>query len=199
MKNIMRVAKFRNLLVTLSAIMFVFSTHSIAQQDAAKATESAIQTTDKIEDLRTQIAEIEIKKTALQEKIRQLDEAMLPENLERTTVVAGSTRPEDLRENRRRQLETEKKAAESQIELLEQSRLRIEMSIATTQPKPAPAETTPATPVVSSPNAENSTNQTATQNTTVTTVEPALTTAAPVKPAKRVLAKTKRKRIVRNN
>lgn len=180
------------LLIMFCAATFVFGTNVFAQQDPAKVTESVVQTTDKIENLRTQITEIETKKAGLQDRIRQLDEAMLPENLERTTVAAGSTRPEELRENRRLQLETERKGVQSQIDLLEQSRLRIEMSIATSTPKPVPAETAPAktqnVETVAQPEKANEVTP-----ETVTSPKP------PNSPAKRNPAKLRRKRIVKSN
>lgn len=185
----MKTIKIRNLLIVAGVAAFGFVTNALAQQDAAKATENAIQTTDKIENLRVQITEIETKKSNLQERIRQLDEAMLPQNLEQTTVIAGSTRPEELRENRRRQLEAEKKAAQSQIELLDQSRSRIELSIAATQPKPVSTET----PLDNAPKTDAAA-QTENQNTVVAEIKPVEKT--PVKSAKRYPAK--RKRIVKN-
>lgn len=194
MEKIMKMLKIRNVLVAFCAVMFSFSTSVLAQQDAAKATENAIQTTDKIEDLRAKIEEIETKKASLQEQIRQIDEAMLPENLERTTVIAGSTRPEEIRENRRRQLEIEKKGAQSQLELLNQNRQRIEMSIATTQPKPA------ATPEITSNNAQTVESPAQTETLkTVVTAENNTTAAPPTKSSRRYPVKAKRKRVVRNN
>lgn len=188
----MSIRKIGSLSTLLCAIAFAFSTNTFAQQDPAKLTESVAQTTDKIENLRTQVKEIEIKKAILQDRIRQLDEAMLPENLERATVTAGSTRPEELRENRRLQFETERKGVQSQIDLLEQSRLRLEMSIATTMPQPMPTETTPAKTQI-----KESEISTETQNT----VEPEVTVPVKpqAKPVKRYPAKAKRKRIVKNN
>ena len=192
----MNIRKLRSLTVILCATAFVFNTNVLAQQDQTKITESINQTNDKIEKMRAQVQEIEVKKAALQDRVRQLDEAMLPENLEQTTVTAGSTRPEELRENRRLQLETEKKGVQSQIDLLEQSRLRIETSIATTAPKPVPTETTP----VKVQNTENASQTTQTETSTSTINSQTITAGKPQNsPPKRNRAKLKRKRIVKNS
>jgi hypothetical protein len=182
----MNIRELGILVVVVCVTTFVLSTNAFAQQDPAKTTENIIQTNYKIAGLRAQVVEIETKKANLVDRIRQLDEQMLPENLERTTVAAGSTRPEELRENRRLQLETEKKAVLSQIDLLEQNRLRIEMSIATTTPKPPPAETTPA-------KTQNTVNTTQIGDQNVVNPATAIPPKPQVKPAKRYSRKVKRK------
>lgn len=82
-------------------------------------------------NLRAQLVEIQAKQTELQTRLQQLDEDLKPENIERTFAGVGSTHPEELREQRRRQLEIEKKGVQSQLETLAASRTHLESAIAT--------------------------------------------------------------------
>lgn len=86
-----------------------------------------------VERLRSQLSDIETKQTALEARIRQLDEDMRPENIERSTRLMGSTRPEELREQRRRQLEKEKASVQSQLDQLATSRTRLQYALTTAE------------------------------------------------------------------
>jgi septal ring factor EnvC (AmiA/AmiB activator) len=81
-------------------------------------------------NLRAQLAETQARQTELETRREQLADDLKPENIERALAGIGSTHPEDLREQRRRQLETEKKGVESQLETLAASRARLESAIA---------------------------------------------------------------------
>ena len=81
-------------------------------------------------NLRAQLAETEERQAELEIRRQQLDDDLKPENIERALAGIGSTHPEDLREQRRRQLEIEKKGIESQLETLAASRARLESAIA---------------------------------------------------------------------
>src|SRR6266404_4268952 len=81
-------------------------------------------------NLSAQLVEVQAKQTELQMRLQQLAEDLKPENIERALAGIGSTHPEDLREQRRRQLEIEKKGVESQLETLAASRARLEAAIA---------------------------------------------------------------------
>ena len=82
------------------------------------------------ESLRAQQLEAESKLADLQSKMDQIDYALKPENIERVTSGYGTTRPEDARDTRRRQLESEKARLQVQIRLLETSRTRLETAVA---------------------------------------------------------------------
>jgi cell division protein FtsB len=82
-------------------------------------------------NLRAQLAEVQAKQTELQTRLQQIEEEIKPESIERSLAGIGSTHPEDLREQRRRQLETEKKGLQSQLDTLAASRARLETAIAT--------------------------------------------------------------------
>lgn len=92
----------------------------------AQSTTSAAQTA---ENLRAQLNDVLAKEAALQSRAQELDEALKPENIERYFQANGSTRPEELREQRRRQLSNEKTAVLAQLEQLAASRARLESAI----------------------------------------------------------------------
>lgn len=83
------------------------------------------------EALRAQQVDVESKLADLQSRLEQTEYALKPENIERATATFGTTRPEEARESRRRQLESEKSRVQAQIRILETSRVRLESAIAT--------------------------------------------------------------------
>jgi hypothetical protein len=95
---------------------------AVQAQQASSAGETA-------ERLRAQLLEIQTKEATLQERAEYLDEALKPENIERSLAGIGSTRPEELRETRRRQLQAQRDGITSQLRTLETSRLRLEAAI----------------------------------------------------------------------
>lgn len=82
------------------------------------------------EALRAQLRDVQIKEAELQSRTLQLEYELQPGVIERTLAVSGSTRPEDLREQRRRALETEKSSTQTQVNQLATSRARLETAIA---------------------------------------------------------------------
>jgi chromosome segregation ATPase len=86
-----------------------------------------------VENLRSQLNDVEKREGELQARAKRIDEDMKPENIERFFALNGSTRPEELREERRRQLESERTNVRSQLDQLAQSRVRLEAAIATAE------------------------------------------------------------------
>ena len=82
------------------------------------------------ESLRTQQLDTESKLADLQAQLSQVEYSLKPENIERSMAGYGSTRPEDVRDARRRQLENEKIRLQAQIRILETSRTRLEAAVA---------------------------------------------------------------------
>ena len=80
--------------------------------------------------LQTQLADLQDKQFNLQSRLDALNEQLKPENIEKSLAGVGSTKPEDLRELRRQQLETEKSGIEKQLAILNDSRTRLEATIA---------------------------------------------------------------------
>lgn len=83
------------------------------------------------ENLRSQLIDVESKLADLQSKLEQLDYSVRPENIDRATQGYGTTRPEEARDTRRRQLENERNRAHAQVRILETSKQRLEASLLT--------------------------------------------------------------------
>ena len=100
---------------------------SASATDTAQTQNSA---QEKAASLRAQLTDVEAKQAELQTRLQKLDEAMKPENIEQNLAGIGSTKPEDLREQRRRQLEIERNGVQAQLNLLATSHARLETAIA---------------------------------------------------------------------
>ena len=103
---------------------------------------------EKAASLRAQLTDIEAKQAELQTRLQNLEERLKPENIDSALAGVGSTRPEDLREQRRRQLEIERNGVRAQLDLLATSHSRLERAIATAD---ADAYRQSAAPVTSNP------------------------------------------------
>ena len=84
---------------------------------------------EEAENLRLQLLDVQNQEETLRGRAAQLDEALKPENIERSLAGVGSTRPEELREARRRQLQIERDGVASQLRILESSRMRLEAAL----------------------------------------------------------------------
>lgn len=117
-----------------------------------------------VESLRAQLSDVQQKETEIQTRVRQIEEDMRPENIEKALALNGSTRPEEVREQRRRQLEIQKNNLQSQLDQLSQSRVRLETAISTAEAaqyqqsalppdsyKPGAATTNPGNPTTIKP------------------------------------------------
>lgn len=103
--------------------LLVFSVGIYAQDTAPTAAESA-------ERLKGELLDVQNKEADLRMRLAELDEALKPENIERSLAGVGSTRPEELREARRRQLTIEKNGLQAQLQTLETGRVRLEAALA---------------------------------------------------------------------
>ena len=83
-----------------------------------------------LERLRAQLLAVKAKEEDLRARAEQLEESIKPENIERSLAGVGSTKPEELREARRRQLTIERDGVLAQLKTLETSRQRLESAIA---------------------------------------------------------------------
>jgi hypothetical protein len=83
------------------------------------------------ENLRSQQVEVESKLADLQSRLEDTEYLMKPENIERDMATYGSTRPEVVRETRRRKLESDRSRILAQMKILENSRTRLESAVAT--------------------------------------------------------------------
>jgi uncharacterized protein YlxW (UPF0749 family) len=130
------------LLITFAAASVLGIATQVAAQDSKGNTNSA----QAAEDLRAKLLDVQAKESELQTRLRQLDEALKPENIERSLAGIGSTKPEELREMRRRQLAIERDGVQAQLRLVATSRERLESTIrfAETQAYQESAESTAA-------------------------------------------------------
>ena len=110
-----------HLLILVLAVSGGIGTTSAAAQTTAR---------ERAASLRLQLVDVETKQAALQTRLGQLVEDMKPENIEKSLAGIGSTRPEDVREQRQKQLEIERKGVQTQLDLLTTSHARLETAIA---------------------------------------------------------------------
>jgi hypothetical protein len=104
----------------LLLLVLMFAVNVNAQETAAESAEN----------LRAQLVEVQTKEEDLRARLSELDEAIKPENIERSLAGVGSTKPEELREARRRQLSIQRDGVLAQLKTLETSRQRLETAIA---------------------------------------------------------------------
>jgi chaperonin cofactor prefoldin len=84
---------------------------------------------DRADKLRAQLVEVRSSQERLGARLKELEEELKPETIEKTFAGIGSTRPEDLREVRRRQLESEKLSIQNQLKQLDETQMRVETAI----------------------------------------------------------------------
>lgn len=157
----------RQVIVLLVALVLIGTELALAQNTAQERAAS----------LREQLITVEKKQADLQTRRQQLEEDIKPEKIAENLAGIGSTKPEDLREQRRRQLEIELNSVKTQLDLLANSKSRLETAIARAD---AEAYRQSAAPVVTTTNAN------------VTSAESTAAATAPVRPRR-----TRRKRVRR--
>jgi septal ring factor EnvC (AmiA/AmiB activator) len=77
-----------------------------------------------------ELREVEGQQADLQARSEEVTYALKPENIDRSIAGYGTTRPEELRDARRRQLENEKVRVQKQLEQLTANHTRLEQAIA---------------------------------------------------------------------
>jgi hypothetical protein len=113
--------------ILLLVLLLILAASGYAQeQPPATAAES-------LEKLRAQLLDVQAKEQELRDRAQQLEESLKPENIERSLAGVGSTRPEELREHRRRQLTKERDGVLAQLKVVETSRQRLETAILNAQ------------------------------------------------------------------
>ncbi len=83
------------------------------------------------EGFRTQLREVTEKELGLEARLEQIEYEIQPDAIERRTALMGTLRPAELREQVRRQLESERNRVQQQLNLLRTSRARLEAAITT--------------------------------------------------------------------
>lgn len=81
------------------------------------------------ESLRKQLFDVIDKESQIQTRLDQLGYDLRPEMLERSAAFAGSLRPEEIRETRRKSLESEKRNLENLLTQIQNSRVSLERNV----------------------------------------------------------------------
>jgi chromosome segregation ATPase len=81
------------------------------------------------EQLRSQLIDVQSKIADFESRLEQLEYALKPENIDRATQGYGTVHPEEARETRRRQLESERSRVQAQLRLTENSKTRLETAV----------------------------------------------------------------------
>ncbi|MEK6282205.1 MAG: hypothetical protein AABN95_17750 [Acidobacteriota bacterium] len=113
-------------LILLFVLVPAFASIVVAEDQPERP--DAAQTAD---NLRLKILDAQAKETELQARARQLEEDLEPGNIERSLAGIGSTRPEELRELRRRQISIELESVRNKLKILTTSRERWESALRT--------------------------------------------------------------------
>ena len=82
------------------------------------------------EQLRSQLMDVQAKISDFEARLEQIEFALRPENIEASTAGYGTTRPEVLRDTRRKTLESDRGRVQAQLKLAETSRSRLEVAVA---------------------------------------------------------------------
>lgn len=112
--------------LTLIAVLACMWPLHVNAQTAPSAAET-------VENLKLQLIDLNAKEQELNLQRQQLDSDLQPENIERALAGVGSTRPEELREQRRRQLTIEQTKVTTQLNQIAAQRTRLEAQIATAE------------------------------------------------------------------
>ena len=112
--------RYKQILIALSVL--VLTSPSLAQQSQTAE--------EKLQKLRLELVDVYGKEAALRVRVQQLDEDIKPENIARSLAGFGSTKPEELREFRRRQIELERNKVLQQLEAVSAKRTQLESEIA---------------------------------------------------------------------
>ena len=81
---------------------------------------------ERASDLRERLLEVQSQKEDMEARLKELEEELKPENIEKSLAGVGSTRPEDLRELRRKELDVEKTTIKNQLQRLTENEKRLE-------------------------------------------------------------------------
>jgi hypothetical protein len=82
------------------------------------------------EQIRSQLMDIQGKIADFESRLEQVEYALRPENIERATQGFGTVHPEQARDARKKQLESEKTRLQAQLKLAETSKSRLEVAVA---------------------------------------------------------------------
>lgn len=114
--------------IVLLMILLTALAVQIAAQDSSTDFETVRKMRDQVSQLDNREAEIKI-------RLQQLDYDLKPENIQRQLAGVGSVHPEELREARRKQLQTEKDRLLAELNQVADSRARLQNAISIAESK----------------------------------------------------------------
>ena len=91
-----------------------------------------VQEEQRAENLQAQLVAVGEKEHQLQGRLEEIEEQLRPENIDQLQT-SGSLRPEQVREATRRRLTSEQNRLRAQLDLLQQSRTRLQSSLSVTE------------------------------------------------------------------
>jgi hypothetical protein len=175
----------RYLSVFVIAVTLVMSQVALASLAVVTLPQTQNRAQEKADSLRAQLSDVEAKQAELQTRRQDLDEQLKPENIESALAGVGSTHPEDLRAQRRRQLEIERNGVQRQLDLLATSHTRLEAAIAQADADAYRQSAAPVTAGVGGPS-------TTTSSTTSDSTGAVVTPASPTRPRRAKKKKTRK-------
>jgi len=138
--------------LTLFILVGVLFLSELVLASAPAIAQAQTSAQEKSASLRAQLSEVETKQAELQTRLQNLEEQLKPENIEKSLAGVGSTKPEDLREQRRRQLEIERNGVQKQLDLLNTSHSRLETALAQADADAYRQSAAPVTATAATPN-----------------------------------------------
>ena len=118
----------KNLIFSM-LILVVASFFLVTSRATGEDLGSVLVATERLEKLRAQLREVRARESELQERIRRLDVDLQPENLQLAINHIATLSADKLRDQLRRQLESEKAKAQEQRSSLTESRFALEKTI----------------------------------------------------------------------
>lgn len=100
--------------------------------DAQSIRDRLVQEEQRVENLLAQLVVIAEKEAPLQSRLLEIEEQLRTENIDQMPI-SGALRPEEVREATRRRLAAEQDRLRAQLELLQQSRTRLQSSLSVTE------------------------------------------------------------------
>jgi hypothetical protein len=136
-----RTKTFVGLILAFSLWATVLSPSAAGQSQRRQGTAPARRTADLIEmlaraeqradSLRERLLDLQERQLDLQARLEDIEYDMTPERIQQALAFVGSVRPMDeLRQARRNRLENEKARVNKQLELVDATRVRLEVAIA---------------------------------------------------------------------
>jgi septal ring factor EnvC (AmiA/AmiB activator) len=113
--------------------LFIKTALLIAVLTACAFAQNSQDSEQRAEGLRSQLRGVVDKEAELRSRLEQIEDDLKPENIQRSTALIGTTRPAELREQRRLQLEKDRANVQAQLEELGRSRARIEEAVASAE------------------------------------------------------------------